>query len=53
MLEGQLAAARRTATPSHKVKEDDAEALRQRVIAAKVDRINNYGKNPVIGRAAL
>jgi hypothetical protein len=32
---------------------EDAEALRKRVIAAKVDRINNYGRNPVIGRARM
>jgi hypothetical protein len=49
-LEAQLAFARHTATPSAP---DDAEALRQRVIAAKVDRINSYGKNPSIGIARI
>ena len=45
----------RTASESPRTiaKDDDAEALRKRVIAAKVDRFNSYGKNPVIGRAAL
>ena len=52
-LERQLAPIRTTtATPSaHKGKEEDSESLRQRVIAAKVDRINSYGKNPSIGTA--
>jgi hypothetical protein len=44
-LEAQLAKGDR-ATPTA----DDADALRQRVIS---DKINSYGKNPVIGRASL
>lgn len=44
-LEDQLAKGSR-ATPTA----EDAEALRQRVIAGK---INSYGKNPVIGRARI
>jgi hypothetical protein len=32
-------------------REDDAQALAARVVAAKVNRINNFGRNPCIGRA--
>lgn len=32
---------------------DDADALRKRVIADKVNRINSFGKNPCIGKAAM
>lgn len=32
-------------------KKNDAEALHKRVIAAKVDRIDSYGRNPNIGSA--
>jgi hypothetical protein len=34
-------------------KDTEAEALRKRVIAAKVDRINNYAKGHAIGTARL
>jgi hypothetical protein len=47
------AQAKRHATPDQPPKGNDLEALQQRVIAAKVNRINNYGRNPVIGKAAL
>jgi hypothetical protein len=43
----------RAATRPAPTKAADAEALRKRVIADKVDRINNYGRNPVIGKASL
>ena len=35
------------------VKMTDADALRQPVIAAKVDRINTFGRNPSIGVARI
>lgn len=47
------AQAKRHATPDQPPKDNDLEALQQRIIAAKVDRINNYGKNPSIGKAYL
>jgi len=50
-LEGQLAAALRTATPlAHKVTPEDAEALRQRVVS---DKINSFNRGPVIGTARV
>lgn len=36
-----------------KAQDNDAEALRKRVIAAKVDRINNFGKGHSIGTARI
>lgn len=44
-----------SSTTAHQVtpKGDDAEALRQRVIAEKTSRINNYAKGHVIGSARI
>jgi hypothetical protein len=44
-----------SSTTAHQVtpKGDNAEALRQRVIAEKTNRINTFGRNPVIGSARL
>ena len=50
-------AAQPTSSPQHSgrptEKMTDSDALRQPVIAAKVDRINTFGRNPVIGSARM
>jgi hypothetical protein len=44
-----------SSTTAHQVtpKGDDAETMQKHVNAAKVGRINNYGKNPSIGKASF
>ena len=50
-LEAQV---KRAATkPEPLPKGDDADALRKRVIADKINRINNYGKGANIGTVSL
>lgn len=43
----------KTQKPAPKVSQDDAQALAARVVAAKVDRINSFGKGHAIGSARI